>query len=306
MLEILDHVALCAPLDTSVLILGESGTGKERIARSIHQFSTRKSKPLVTVNCASLPANLIESELFGHEKGAFTGAVEKRKGKFEAADKGTLFLDEIGEMPIEMQVKLLRVLQEKEFERLGGNEMIRVDVRIIAATSRDLENEVREGRFRLDLYYRLCVYPIVVPALRERGEDILLLANHFVHRFGKKFNKEISGFTPEGIRQLMSHGWPGNVRELENSIERSVLHNPGPLINTVSIFSHNKKTEEIPASPPEKTIKSMDDNQREYILSVLKACKGKIGGPGGAAERLKMPATTLHSRIKKLGLTKWT
>ncbi|HEY4289876.1 MAG TPA: sigma 54-interacting transcriptional regulator [Puia sp.] len=306
MLEILDHITVSAPLDTSVLILGESGTGKERIARSIHQLSSRKSNALVTVNCASLPANLIESELFGHEKGAFTGAIEKRKGKFEAADKGTLFLDEIGEMPLEMQVKLLRVLQEREFERLGGNEIVRVDVRIIAATSRNLEKEVKEGRFRLDLYYRLCVYPIVVPPLRERGEDIILLANHFVERLAKKFNKDINGLSSEATRQLMSHDWPGNVRELENSIERSMLQNTGPFMNKILIFSHNKNPEEIPGAPPEKAIKSMDDNEREHILTVLRACNGKIGGAGGAAEYLKIPATTLHSRIKKLGLRKFT
>jgi transcriptional regulator with GAF, ATPase, and Fis domain len=306
MLEVLDHIAICAPLDTSVLVLGESGTGKERIARSIHQLSNRKNNPLVTVNCASLPATLIESELFGHEKGAFTGAIEKRKGKFEAADKGTLFLDEIGEMPLEMQVKLLRVLQEREFERLGSNETIRADVRIIAATSRDLENEVRHGRFRIDLYYRLCVYPIVVPALRERGEDILLLANHFVNRFGKKFNKHLEGFSPEAVRQLMAYNWPGNVRELENSIERSVLQNAGPVLQKISIFSYNKIIAETDMSVNEKPLLSMNENQKEHLLHILRACNGKVAGPGGAAEFLKMPATTLHSRMKKLGLKKYT
>jgi transcriptional regulator with GAF, ATPase, and Fis domain len=304
MAEVLDHVVLCAPLDTSILILGESGTGKERVARSIHQLSARRNNPLVTVNCASLQANLIESELFGHEKGAFTGAIEKRKGKFEAADKGTLFLDEIGEMPVEMQVKLLRVLQERELERLGGNEMIRVDLRIITATSRDLENEVKAGRFRLDLYYRLCVYPIVIPPLRDRGDDIVLLANHFVHRFAKKFNKDLSGLSTGAIRQLMSYHWPGNVRELENCIERTVLLNAGPVIEKMSIFAYSKNTAQATGPTNEKTILSMDENEKEHILKVLEACNGKVGGPGGAAEHLKVPATTLHSRMKKLGLGK--
>jgi DNA-binding NtrC family response regulator len=304
MIEVLDHVTVCAPLDTSVLILGESGTGKERVARSIHQLSTRRNHPLVTVNCASLPATLIESELFGHEKGAFTGAVDKRKGKFEAADKGTLFLDEIGEMPVEMQVKLLRVLQEREFERLGGNELIRVDVRIIAATSRDLEREVKGGKFRLDLFYRLCVYPIVVPPLHERGDDILLLAAHFVQRFARKFNKNFKGLSTEATGQLRSYTWPGNVRELENSIERSVLQNAGPYIEKISIFSANQSLLESAVSADDKAILSMEDNEKEHILSVLKACKGKVAGSGGAAEYLKLPATTLHSRMKKLGLGK--
>jgi hydrogenase-4 transcriptional activator len=304
MVEVLDHVVLCAPLDTSVLILGESGTGKERVARSIHQLSMRRNNPLVIINCASLPANLIESELFGHEKGAFTGAIEKRRGKFEAADKGTLFLDEIGEMPVEMQVKLLRVLQEREFERLGGSEMIRVDVRIITATSRDLENEVKAGKFRLDLYYRLFVYPIVIPALRDRGDDIVLLANHFVHRFAKKFNKNLSGLSTEATRQLMSYHWPGNVRELENCIERTALLNAGPVIEKMSIFFYNKNTAQTAEPTNAKTILSMDENEKEHILKVLEACNGKVGGPGGAAERLKVPATTLHSRMKKLGLGK--
>jgi hydrogenase-4 transcriptional activator len=302
--EVLDHIALCAPLDTSVLILGESGTGKERIARSIHQLSARKNNPMVTVNCASLPANLIESELFGHEKGAFTGAIDKRKGKFEAADKGTLFLDEIGEMPLEMQVKLLRVLQEREFERLGSNEMIRVDVRILAATSRDIENEVKAGKFRLDLYYRLCVYPIIVPALRDRRDDVLLLANHFIHRFAKKFNKQLSGFSSEAIGQLMGYHWPGNVRELENSIERTALQSVGPVINKVSIFSYSKSAAERNVALNEKPLQSMDENEKEHILRVLKACNGKVAGPGGAAEFLQVPATTLHSKMKKLGLGK--
>jgi len=226
-LEVFDHISIVAPLDASVLILGESGTGKEMIARSIHELSRRRNQPLIIINCASLPGNLIESELFGHEKGAFTGALERRKGKFEAADKGTIFLDEIGEMPIDMQVKLLRVLQEREFERLGGNHLIKVDVRIIAATNRDLEKAVREGKFRLDLYYRLCVYPIMVPALRDRKGDLMLLTNYFLEKFSRKFGSQVTEISPAAQRQLESHSWPGNVRELENCLERSILQTSG-------------------------------------------------------------------------------
>jgi DNA-binding NtrC family response regulator len=295
-LEVLDHISVAAPLDTSVLILGESGTGKERIAKSIHQLSPRKNSPLIIINCASLPANLIESELFGHEKGSFTGAIERRKGKFEMADKGTIFLDEIGEMPIEMQVRLLRVLQEREIERVGGSELIRVDVRVIAATSRDLEKEVKEGKFRLDLYYRLCVYPIEVPALREREGDIILLADHFIEKYSKKLGKTISGLSVQAQQQLLSHEWPGNVRELENSIERTLMRTTGPIMEQISIFSSQ------PRVKAEIQPKTMEDNLREVILDVLKKCNGKIGGPGGAAEHLRMPATTLHSKMKKLGI----
>jgi len=303
MLTVQDMVSIVAPLDTSVLILGESGTGKERIAKSIHELSPRRLKPLVIVNCALLPANLIESELFGHEKGAFTGAIDKRIGKFEMADKGTIFLDEIGEMPAELQVKLLRVLQEQEIERIGGRAPIKIDVRIIAATNRNLEKEVEEGRFRLDLYYRLYVFPIVIAPLRERKEDIPVLIKHFIARYARKSQKEIIGVTPAVLDQLTEFHWPGNVRELEHLIERSILLTDGPLIKEVFLpkLYASRAAEVFIDSGKLKTI---DDNAREHILTVLKKCKGKISGAGGAAEILEILPTTLHSKIKKLGIRK--
>ncbi|HEY4290488.1 MAG TPA: sigma 54-interacting response regulator [Puia sp.] len=302
-LEVMDNIMLSAPLDASVLILGESGTGKERVAKSIHELSHRKNNPLVTINCASLPANLIESELFGHEKGAFTGAVEKRKGKFEVANKGTIFLDEIGEMPVEMQVRLLRVLQEREVEPVGSNEVMKIDVRVIAATSRDLEQEVKNGNFRLDLYYRLCVLPIVLPPLRQRNGDILLIANHFIEKFSAKLNKKVTGMSEEAGRILLNYQWPGNVRELENTMERAVLQSTGPILENIPIFTSQLVKQDQPQPAPEFTSHTMDANNREFIRQVLQKCRGKIGGPGGAADVLGIPATTLHSKMKKLGLS---
>jgi DNA-binding NtrC family response regulator len=297
---VFNKINIVAPDETSVLIMGESGTGKERIAQTIHKLSPRKNKPLVTVNCAALPINLIESELFGHERGAFTGATEKRTGKFEQADGGTIFLDEIGELPLEAQVKLLRVLQEKEIERLGGNYTKKVNVRIIAATNRNLEKEVAEGRFRLDLYYRLNVFPIDLPSLRQRKEDIPLLANYFSDRFIKKSNKDVKGISDEAMQTLMSYDWPGNIRELEHMIERSLLMTTGDVIETI----------EIPKVPSLSTgqakegykVRTMEEMEREHILEILKLCKGKIYGDGGAAEMLNIPSTTLNSKIKKLGI----
>lgn len=293
-------ISIVAPDETSVLVVGESGTGKERIAQTIHKLSPRKNKPMVTVNCAALPINLIESELFGHERGAFTGATEKRTGKFEQADGGTIFLDEIGELPLEAQVKLLRVLQEKEIERLGGNYTKRVNVRIITATNRNLEKEVAEGRFRLDLYYRLNVFPIELPALRQRKEDIPLLANYFLDRFVKRSGKAVSGISEEGMQSLMQYDWPGNIRELEHLIERSLLMASGDTIETID-------TPKVPATKagPAKAgyqVRTMEEMEREHILEVLKICKGKIFGEGGAAEMLNIPSTTLNSKIKRLGI----
>ncbi|MEO3404728.1 sigma 54-interacting response regulator [Mucilaginibacter sp. CAU 1740] len=297
---VFNKINIVAPDETSVLIMGESGTGKERIAQTIHKLSPRKNKPLVTVNCAALPINLIESELFGHERGAFTGATEKRTGKFEQADGGTIFLDEIGELPLEAQVKLLRVLQEKEIERLGGNYTKKVNVRIIAATNRNLEKEVAEGRFRLDLYYRLNVFPIELPSLRQRKEDIPLLANYFLDRFIKKSNKDMKGISDDAMQTLMRYDWPGNIRELEHLIERSLLMTTGDIIETI----------EIPKVPSLSTgqanerykVRTMEEMEREHILEILKLCKGKIYGDGGAAEMLNIPSTTLNSKIKKLGI----
>ncbi|GAA4323441.1 hypothetical protein GCM10023149_24390 [Mucilaginibacter gynuensis] len=299
MLSVLDHIAIVAPVDTSVLILGESGTGKEKIAKSVHALSARKLKPLVIVNCAALPANLIESELFGHEKGAFTGAAERRTGKFELAHKGTIFLDEIGEMPLDLQVKLLRALQEHEIERIGGNSPIKIDVRIIAATNRNLEVEMEEGRFRLDLYYRLFVFPIVVPPLKERPEDIVALIESFIGHYAKKYNKAVTGVTPAVLDKLIDYPWPGNVRELENYIDRSVLLSRDKLITEMYLpkYIHQSTVPE-----PVGRLKTIEENERDYILDVLKKCNGRIRGANGAAEVMGLPPTTLHSKMKRLGI----
>ena len=302
LLNVFDHITQVAPSDTSVLILGESGTGKERIADCIHNLSSRKDKPFVKVNCAALPSTLIESELFGHEKGSFTGAIEKRTGKFEQANKGTIFLDEIGEMPIELQVKLLRVLQEKEIERIGSKAPLKVDVRIIAATNRNLEKEVAEGRFRLDLYYRLNVFPITLPALRDRMEDLPLLASHFINYFSRKAGKKITGLSDKTQKIMMNYNWPGNIRELEHLIERSVLLAKGTIIEDVSI-SHIQRRETASVAQS-SYIKTIQENERDHIISVLKKCHGRIWGPGAAAELLNILPSTLKSRMKKLGIKK--
>ena len=293
-------MSLVADSNSTVLILGETGTGKELIARAIHNASPRKDKLMIKVNCAAMPASLIESELFGHEKGAFTGATERRIGKFELANNSTLFLDEIGEMPLEAQVKLLRVIQERELERVGGKDTIKVDVRIIAATNRNLEEEVAAGRFRSDLFYRLNVFPIYLPALRERMEDVEHLANFFVAKYNKNNRKNISRIAPKAIQQLQSYLWPGNVRELEHLIERSVLMAKDNVLREVYIPRKTEKTSE------EENIfsKSLEEMERLFIISALKRCKGKISGAGGAAEVLDIPGNTLHSKMKKLQITK--
>lgn len=312
LLNVLDLVTQVAPLDTSVLILGESGTGKERIADCIHQLSPRKNKTMVRVNCAALPPSLIESELFGHEKGAFTGAVDKRIGKFELADGGTIFLDEIGEMPVELQAKLLRVLQEKEIERIGGKQSIKVNVRVIAATNCNLEKEMAEGRFRLDLYYRLNVFPIVLPPLRERKEDIKQLAHFFATQFGNKFKKPFHGISQQMLADLEDYDWPGNIRELENIMEQSVILNDGksemilkrPLLRKAPIKN------DLTAATI-NSVQTLDDvkqlqrqSEKEYISSILKKTNGRIRGKGGAAEILNQKPTTLESRMAKLGIKK--
>ena len=302
LLNVFDHVTQAAPSDTSILILGESGTGKERIADCIHHLSPRKNHPLVKVNCAALPVNLIESELFGHEKGSFTGATERKIGKFEKADKGTIFLDEIGEMPLELQVKLLRVLQEKEIERIGSKSPTRVDVRIIAATNRNLEKEVAEGRFRLDLYYRLNVFPILLPALRDRKEDIPLLAAHFINYFNRKAGKRVTGLSDKAARNMTAYNWPGNIRELEHVIERSILLAKGTLIEDVALPGIPSKQTEAPNE--ETRIKTIHEIERDHIIAVLKKCNGRIWGPGAAAEALNIPPSTLKSKMVKLGIKK--
>lgn len=304
LLNVFDLVTQVAPVDTSVLLLGESGTGKERIADCIHNLSPRNTKPLIKVNCAALPSTLIESELFGHEKGSFTGATEKRVGKFEQANGGTIFLDEIGEMPVDLQVKLLRVLQEKEIEPIGGKSSIKVNVRVIAATNRNLEREVSEHRFRLDLYYRLNVFPVVLPSLRERVEDIPSLVNHFILIYNRKAGKKIAGVSDKAVKNMMSYHWPGNIRELENLIERAVLLTKGNTIEEVSLPVAPRK--EMSQFDQPFAVKTIHQNERDYIIEILKKCNGKIWGSGGAAEMLNIPPSTLKSKMKKLGIKKET
>jgi DNA-binding NtrC family response regulator len=300
--DVLNTILIVAPSETSVLILGESGTGKELVAQSIHALSRKRSRPFVKVNCAALPSTLIESELFGHERGAFTGAFEKRIGKFEQANGGTIFLDEVGEMPVETQVKLLRVLQEKEIERIGGRETIKIDVRIIAATNRNLEKEIAEGKFRMDLYYRLNVFPITLPGLRERKEDIPVLSDFFIQKYSQKIGKQIDSVSSEAMKKLMLYDWPGNIRELENLIERSVLLTTGGVINDVGIPQTQKSF--VQPLKSHEHIKTIEENERDHIIAALTKCGGKISGDGGAAELLNINASTLNSRIKKLGIKK--
>nr|WP_295933973.1 sigma 54-interacting transcriptional regulator [uncultured Dyadobacter sp.] len=301
MQQVYDLMNMVSPSASTVMVTGETGTGKELIARAIHNASPRKDKVMIKVNCAALPANLIESELFGHEKGAFTGAVERRIGKFELADNSTLFLDEIGEMPLEAQVKLLRVLQEKELERIGGKTTIKVNVRIIVATNRNLEEEAGAGRFRSDLFYRLNVFPIHLPPLRDRHDDIVPLAHLFVDRYSKATGRKIKGISPKVLHELTSYPWPGNVRELEHLMERSVLLSTEPIIREV--YLPEKKNGLQPQQPGVAT-GTLEDVERMHIIETLKRCRGKLAGRGGAAEYLGMPATTLHSKIKKLGIHK--
>ncbi|MGC4038475.1 MAG: sigma-54 dependent transcriptional regulator [Chitinophagaceae bacterium] len=301
MLKVFNLVQQVAPFETSVLLTGESGTGKERIAQCIFQQSSRSHKPFIKINCAAIPSSLIEAELFGHEKGAFTGATDKKPGKFEYAAGGTIFLDEIGDTSVDMQLKLLRVLQEKEIQRIGGNQTIKTDVRVIAATSKNLEKEVAEGRFRLDLYYRLHVFPIELPPLRKRKEDIDVLVKHFIKKFTVKVDKEVEAVSSLVLQELLHYNWPGNIRELEHVIERAILMTAGKTIEQVDLPVSGNKLLQVGAN---KTISSLKDNEKEYILSVLEKTNGKVQGPGGAAELLGIPASTLHSKIKKLGIHK--
>lgn len=289
--------------NSTVLILGETGTGKELIARAVHNNSSRKDKLMIKVNCAALPANLIESELFGHERGSFTGALERRIGKFELANNSTLFLDEIGELPLELQSKLLRAIQEKEIERVGGNTTIKINVRIIAATNRDLLKEVNEGRFRSDLFYRLNVFPVYLPPLRERKEDLPALATHFIKHFSRNTGIKISNISALAMKKMMAYSWPGNIRELEHLIERSILLANGPVLKEIYLPDTLKKTDND-GHPNEEKVKTIAEVEKEHILSVLALSKGRVQGPGGAAELLQLPATTLHSKMKKLNIVK--
>lgn len=312
LLKVLDQAAQVAPFDTSVLIQGETGTGKEKMAFFIHEHSPRAKKPFIKINCAALPPTLVESELFGHEKGSFTGALEKRIGKFEQANGGSIFLDEIGEMPLELQVKLLRVLQEKEIERIGGEHTIKIDVRMIVATNRVLEKEVAEGRFRIDLYYRLNVFPLILPPLRERKTDIPVLADFFARKFCKKINKNFNGISQPMLDSLKQYQWPGNVREMENVMEQSVVMNDGvsALVLRKPLFNHFPsavKNEPASAGIPGNLgdIKRIhSETERAYIISILKKAKGRIRGPKGAASLLDLPPSTLESKMVKLGIRK--
>ena len=299
--RVLDAVEQVAETDATVLITGETGTGKELIARAIHRRSPRAQGPLIKVNCGAIPETLLASELFGHERGAFTGASERRKGRFEQAHGGTLFLDEIGEMPPETQVMLLRVLQEREFERVGGSQTVRVDVRIVAATNCDLAGLVREGRFRGDLFYRLNVFPVHLPPLRERIEDIPPLVAHFARRHGERFKRSISRIDAPALDALRSHDWPGNVRELENVVERAVILSHGGVLRV------GRELLGAPAAPkPDMNMSGkLKAQERESIEAALEKSRGRVSGKGGAAERLGLPASTLEFRIKRLGIDKF-
>ena len=294
--KVLRQVETVAATDVTVLILGETGTGKDLIARAIHNLSSRRGRTLVKLNCAAIPTGLLESELFGHEKGAFTGAISQKIGRLELAHQGTLFLDEIGDLPPELQPKILRALQEKEFERLGGTRTIPVDVRLIAATNRNLEQMVADREFRSDLYYRLRVFPITMPALRERREDIPLLVRYFVTKHARRMDREIESIPPDVMKAFSKWNWPGNIRELENFIERAVILTRGSALRLPPgelVASPNA------ASQDDSTLKT---TEREHILSVLRETKGVIAGPDGAAARLGLKRTTLNSKLKKLGI----
>ncbi len=298
MLRLFETLALSAPSDATILILGESGTGKELIANAVYQNSNRKEKPFIKINCAALPENLLESELFGHEKGAFTGAVTKREGRFELANGGTLFLDEIGDMTLATQAKVLRVLQEGEFERLGGEKTVKVDVRIIAATNKYLEKEVEEGNFRKDLFFRLSVVPITLPALRERKQDITLLAEFFLKKYAEKNSRIIKGFTPAALDKLMRYDWPGNVRELENVIERTVIMSFDQLIKpeTLPDFANATTAPVIEREPVLQSGRSIKDVEKELILKTLESTDNNITR---AAELLGISRRTLHNKINE-------
>lgn len=301
MRSILAQVKLVAPTPASVLITGETGTGKELLAAAIHAASPRKDRAMIRVNCAAIPAALIESELFGREKGAYTGALSKQIGRFELANGSTLFLDEVGELPLDAQAKLLRVLQEKEIERLGNPRPIKVDVRVIAATNRNLSREVTEGRFREDLFYRLNVFPIQLPALRERREDIPKLVETFVHEFSRSMDKSIAGVSKASLKTLCGYDWPGNIRELRNVIERAVILAQDPILKVVL-----PKDIKNPIKPEDSGMASMEEVEREHILQILQTCGWRVRGQGGAAEALKLNPCTLESRMKKLGIRRPT
>jgi formate hydrogenlyase transcriptional activator len=294
---VLDQVRIVAPTDSTVLIEGETGTGKEVIANAIHENSNRRSRPFIKLNCAAIPLGLLESELFGHEKGAFTGAVMQKLGRFEAANGGTLFLDEIGDIPLELQAKLLRVLQEQEFERLGSTHTRRVDVRVVAATNQNLEARIAEKQFRMDLYYRLNVFPISLPPLRVRPDDITALVAHFVHKFSARMSKRISKISRDALHAMKQHPWPGNVRELQNFLERAVILTEGDVLQIPPLPSR------LPIRTDEMTLA---EAEREHIRHALKESNWVVGGGAGAAARLGVKRTTLIGKIRKSGLSRET
>ena len=302
---VLDQIKIVAPTDSTVLVLGETGTGKELIARAIHNRSSRRDKPFVRVNCAAIPSGLLESELFGHERGAFTGAIARKIGRFELANGGTLFLDEIGDIPHDLQPKLLRVLQEQEFERLGSTVTTRVNVRVVAATSRDLPQMVANREFRSDLYYRLNVFPVRLPALRERTEDIALLVRHFVDLCAKRMKKNVERVPNEAMELLLTHAWPGNVRELQNFIERAVILSPGKILRA-PLAELKQSVDSLDASGQSAAPKAMTlkDAEREHIIQALAETNWVIGGPKGAAGRLGLQRTTLISKMQRLGISR--
>jgi transcriptional regulator with GAF, ATPase, and Fis domain len=300
---VLSRIAKVAPTDSTVLITGETGTGKELIARAVHKRSQRCSRAFVTVNCAAIPRDLIASELFGHEKGAFTGATQRRLGRFELADGGTIFLDEIGELPAETQIALLRVLQEHEFERVGGTESIRTDVRVIAATNRDLEAAIAAGMFRSDLFYRLNVFPIEVPPLRERREDIRLLVEYFIDRYATKAGKSIHGVNKKSLELLQSYPWPGNIRELQNVIERSVIVCDTENFSVDESWLSRQPLASEPKTRPELPRK-LAAQEKEMIEAALRESRGRVSGPSGAAAKLGIPGSTLETKIRSLKISK--
>jgi formate hydrogenlyase transcriptional activator len=307
--RVLKQVETVSPTDSTALIYGDTGTGKELIARAIHDLSPRRSKPFVKLNCAAIPTGLLESELFGHEKGAFTGAIAQRIGRFEVANGGTIFLDEIGEIPLELQTKLLRVLQEREFERLGSSRTLRTDARLIAATNRDLEAMVSEQKFRSDLFFRLNVFPVHVPSLRERQGDIPLLVRHFTQLFSRRMNRVIETIPSAAMDALARYHWPGNIRELQNVIERAVIISTGPTLNIDVSDLKFTKTDlaKKPASPKSTNgalYSVLEETERQEILKALKESNWVVSGPNGAAAHLAMKRSTLQLRMQKLGITR--